>query len=163
VGSLLLRATSHVSMSTSSVAPFDPAGPVLTTRVANVNDRKLNQYVKVQALFNSPQTHVTVCKDLNRSDKKVVGLFCIHFCLHADGIQVVKAVKRRNATRDKFHMLRRNAQARKGVPLSTEQSILREIAIMKCCRHANLVKILEVIDDPRREKIYIGLYSFVLL
>ncbi|EDR08829.1 uncharacterized protein LACBIDRAFT_162730, partial [Laccaria bicolor S238N-H82] len=38
---------------------------------------------------------------------------------------------------------------------STENSIRKEIAIMRKCRHPNLVRLLEVIDDPRQEKIYI--------
>jgi serine/threonine protein kinase len=39
---------------------------------------------------------------------------------------------------------------------STENSIRKEIAIMRKCRHPNLVRLLEVIDDPQQEKIYIG-------
>ena len=36
----------------------------------------------------------------------------------------------------------------------------REIAIMKKLNHPNVVKLFEVIDDPKSENIYLGLYPF---
>jgi len=41
---------------------------------------------------------------------------------------------------------------------STMNNIRKEIAIMKKCRHMNLVRLVEVIDDPQAEKIYMGGY-----
>lgn len=38
----------------------------------------------------------------------------------------------------------------------TELKIFKEIAIMKKCRHPNVVRLLEVIDDKLSEKIYMG-------
>jgi serine/threonine protein kinase len=46
---------------------------------------------------------------------------------------------------------------------STENSIRKEIAIMKKCRHPHIVRLLEVIDDPQQEKIYMGESFTVLL
>lgn len=40
--------------------------------------------------------------------------------------------------------------------LSNEQKIRREIAIMKKCIHPNVVRLIEVIDDPNARKIYLG-------
>jgi len=40
--------------------------------------------------------------------------------------------------------------------LSNEQKIRREIAIMKKCIHPNVVRLIEVIDDPNARKIYMG-------
>ena len=40
--------------------------------------------------------------------------------------------------------------------ISNEQKIRREIAIMKKCIHPNVVRLIEVIDDPRARKIYLG-------
>jgi serine/threonine protein kinase len=75
-------------------------------------------------------------------------------------LQVVKAVKRKNASRDRYQMLKRNYQRKMAegdkVMLSTEQSILREIAIMKACRHAHIVRLLAVVDDPKRNCIYMS-------
>lgn len=38
----------------------------------------------------------------------------------------------------------------------TELKIRKEIAIMKKCRHANVVMLLEIIDDPISERIFMG-------
>jgi serine/threonine protein kinase len=79
------------------------------------------------------------------------------------GDQAIKVVKRSNP-RDKIKLLRRNYQQnetaigtnRPYFMNSTENSIRKEIAIMKKCRHPNIVRLLEVIDDPQQEKIYMG-------
>jgi len=39
---------------------------------------------------------------------------------------------------------------------TTEHKIRKEIAIMKQCRHGHVVRLLEVIDDKLKEKIYMG-------
>ncbi len=39
---------------------------------------------------------------------------------------------------------------------TTEHKILKEIAIMKKCRHPHVVRLLEVIDDRLYERIYMG-------
>ena len=58
-------------------------------------------------------------------------------------------------------LLRKNYQqseGQDGAPImsSTMNNIRKEIAIMKKCRHMNLVRLVEVIDDPKTEKIYMG-------
>ncbi|KIJ51490.1 hypothetical protein M422DRAFT_158332 [Sphaerobolus stellatus SS14] len=40
----------------------------------------------------------------------------------------------------------------------TESKIRREIAVMKKCTHQNLVRLLEVIDDPSNRKIFLGTF-----
>ena len=74
----------------------------------------------------------------------------------------MKAIRRTNP-RDKIKLLRKNYQQSEGqdgapVVSSTMNNIRKEIAIMKKCRHMNLVRLVEVIDDPGAEKIYMGEY-----
>lgn len=77
------------------------------------------------------------------------------------GTQAIKTVKRNNP-RDKIRLLRKRHQQSETVlgteriyPMSsTENSIRKEIAIMKKCRHPNVVQLFEVIDDPQQDKIY---------
>lgn len=76
--------------------------------------------------------------------------------------QAIKGVRKVNVQRDKIKMLRKiNQQDASRVqanplPNSTMNSIRKEIAIMKKCRHANLVRLFEIIDDPNAEKIYMS-------
>ena len=42
---------------------------------------------------------------------------------------------------------------------STEHKIRKEIAIMKKLNHPHVVRLLEVIDDPLTDKIYMGEYA----
>jgi hypothetical protein len=74
--------------------------------------------------------------------------------------QAVKVVRRTNP-RDKIKLLRKTYQqseGQDGAPImsSTMNNIRKEIAIMKKCRHVNLVRLVEVIDDPQVEKIFMG-------
>ena|ERR1700753_3166241 len=75
----------------------------------------------------------------------------------------MKIVKRTNPRLDKMNKLRRKPQIPPSghTPLTeaigeTERQIRKEIAIMKKCRHPHVVKLLEVIDDKLRSKIYLG-------
>ena len=74
--------------------------------------------------------------------------------IHPQALKVVK----RNSPRDKIKLLRRNhRQNTVDRPLSsTEHSVRKEIAVMKKCRHANIVRLFEVIDDPQHDKIFLG-------
>ncbi|RPD74843.1 kinase-like protein [Lentinus tigrinus ALCF2SS1-7] len=72
----------------------------------------------------------------------------------------VKVVRRKNKT-DRLKKLRRNPDLPRTphTPLvdqlgSTEHKIRKEIAIMKKLNHPHVVRLLEVIDDPLTDKIY---------
>ena len=78
--------------------------------------------------------------------------------------QAVKAVRRKNKS-DRLRKLRRNDNLPRQphLPLvdqlgSTEHKIRKEIAIMKKLNHPHVVHLLEVIDDPLSDKIYMGMF-----
>jgi len=75
----------------------------------------------------------------------------------------MKIVKRSNPRLDKLNKLRRKPPIPPSghTPLTeaigeTERQIRKEIAIMKKCRHPHVVKLLEVIDDKLKSKIYLS-------
>ena len=45
-------------------------------------------------------------------------------------------------------------------PNEQENKIKREIAIMKKCQHPNIVNLIEVIDNPNSQKVYLGTFPF---
>ncbi len=76
----------------------------------------------------------------------------------------MKAVRRKNKS-DRLRKLRRNDNIPRQphLPLvdqlgSTEHKIRKEIAIMKKLNHPHVVRLLEVIDDPLNDKIYMGMF-----
>ncbi|KAF3934773.1 hypothetical protein ABW20_dc0108478 [Dactylellina cionopaga] len=58
-------------------------------------------------------------------------------------------------------IVERNSRPRLGKPGhkrgSQEEKVKREIAILKKCRHDNVVRLIEVIDDPESKKVYLVL------
>ncbi|KAH0543620.1 hypothetical protein FGG08_002058 [Glutinoglossum americanum] len=44
---------------------------------------------------------------------------------------------------------------RLGKPQTPEDKVKKEVAILKKCRHPNVVSLLEVVDDPAKKKVYI--------
>ncbi|THH29612.1 hypothetical protein EUX98_g4585 [Antrodiella citrinella] len=75
-------------------------------------------------------------------------------------MQAIKAVRRKNPKIDRMNQFRKkNLPHSPHTPVtdnlgSTEHKIRKEIAIMKKCNHAHVVRLREVIDDKLSEKIY---------
>jgi serine/threonine protein kinase len=149
--------------------PFDPRDPVKTTstlRRSRSNNR-LNHYVRGLKVGKGKYGDVYICRDLNpgmRGYTMVRPLFSLS-TISSDimHLQAIKGVRKVNVQRDKIKMLRKinqqDASTRdqaNPLPNSTMNSIRKEIAIMKKCRHAHLVRLLEIIDDPNAEKIYMS-------
>ncbi|KAF8897022.1 kinase-like domain-containing protein [Gymnopilus junonius] len=129
--------------------PFDPEEPARTTHTLSSSRRRLNQYIRGEKIGKGKHGEVYACRT---EDANAYTMASQIFFYHA-----VKAVLKFQA-HDKMKLLRRNyqQQSQNGrLPLnSTVNSIRKEIAIMKKCRHGNVVRLIEVIDDPQDEKIY---------
>ncbi|KAH8730086.1 hypothetical protein GQ44DRAFT_673827 [Phaeosphaeriaceae sp. PMI808] len=94
-----------------------------------VSGRKIiNQYEIIDELGRGMHGRVKLGKDLNRG--------------HYVAIKIVD---------------RKSKRPRLGKSNSHEDKIKREIAILKKARHPNIVSLLEVIDDPAKNKVYIVL------
>lgn len=132
--------------STGEVEPFIPeeAGEVVfSTHLQSGKSKRYNQYVRCARIGKGHHGEVYLCEDSVRGHKEVA----------------VKGVRRRDP-RDKIKLLRKNYQEQdpttgKMKLNTTENSIRKEIAVMRRCRHPNIVTLLEVIDDPQQEKIYL--------
>ncbi|RDB25022.1 Serine/threonine-protein kinase ssp1 [Hypsizygus marmoreus] len=114
----------------------------ITSQLYADRRRKVNQYARQERIGKGQHGEVFLCTDeeLNR--------------------EVALKIVKRNNPRDKIKLLRRNNQQQFGekpVLSSTEHSIRREIAVMRKCRHANIARLLEVIDDPKHDKIYLAM------
>ncbi|KXN85362.1 hypothetical protein AN958_11462 [Leucoagaricus sp. SymC.cos] len=144
----MLQSSRTWEKSSQRYTPFDPPEPVrITVELTTSGNykRKINQYGKEARIGKGRHGEVYLCHLEEEMDKKVA----------------IKVVKRSNP-RDKIKLLRRNYQQSETTfgterpwPMnSTENSIRKEIAIMRKCRHPNIVRLLEVIDDPRQEKIF---------
>ncbi|KAF9421640.1 hypothetical protein BGZ76_003960 [Entomortierella beljakovae] len=108
--------------------------PVKETRVMmkdydpTTGNKMINKYMVVQELGRGVHGKVKLCRDTETDE----------LC----AIKIVDKTTRRRLGR---------------AQLSNEQKIRREIAIMKKCIHPNVVRLIEVIDDPTARKIYLVL------
>ncbi|ORZ04556.1 kinase-like domain-containing protein [Lobosporangium transversale] len=91
-------------------------------------NKMINKYMVVRELGRGVHGKVKLCRDT------ITNEFC--------AIKIVDKTTRRRLGRSQF---------------SNEQKIRREIAIMKKCIHPNVVRLIEVIDDPTARKIYLVL------
>ncbi|TFY79535.1 hypothetical protein EWM64_g4477, partial [Hericium alpestre] len=105
----------------------------------------LNQYLRRERVGRGQHGEVFLCEDLSKNGAKVA----------------MKVVSRKNPRQDRMKKLKRPNIPASGNHLpvtdnigSTEYKIKKEIASMKRCRHPNVVRLLEVIDDPLYKKIY---------
>ncbi|KAH6913964.1 other/CAMKK/ELM protein kinase [Coprinopsis sp. MPI-PUGE-AT-0042] len=135
----------EVEFTEPSWLPDIPGEVVFTTHLQKPSgkSKRYNQYLRCVRIGKGHHGEVYLCEDTMRGNKEVA----------------VKGVRRRDP-RDKIKLLRKNYQENDPltgrVKLSTtENSIRKEIAVMKRCRHPNIATLLEVIDDPHQEKIYL--------
>jgi serine/threonine protein kinase len=126
----------------------DPPDGVRTTdelKTRHSDDRRpmLNQYLYKAQVGHGQHGEVILCWDVTK--KRNVA---------------IKAVKR-SSREDKTLRKPKRLPSSVHTPYAdkigvTEHKIRKEIAIMKKCRHGNVVRLLEVIDDRLKSKIYMG-------
>lgn len=111
----------------------------------------INAYVLYEKL--GVGQHGTVRKAIDRTPE------------YHDRTVAIKIVKRNNPRTEKWKQLRKRdtplPRDERHTPFvarvtETEAKIRKEIAIMKKCKHAHIVRLLEVIDDIGNDKIYMG-------
>jgi serine/threonine protein kinase len=80
--------------------------------------------------------------------------------------QAIKVVQRIDPNADRYRALRKTKIPQSGAHLphteritSTENKIRKEIAIMKKCQHAHIVRLYEVIDDRTHKKILMSAHT----
>lgn len=160
-----MQARADLAMVPSDSSPepiFDPPGDVRTTphlQVGYANDKlpMLNQYVRRNKIGVGQHGKVYLCEEVvQRSGDRDRG----GGDLVVRQLVAMKSVRRNNPREEQWKLLRRtplptSPHLSVGDKLSTtEAKIRREIAIMKKCRHAHVVRLIEVIDDRLRDKIY---------
>ncbi|KAF9214245.1 hypothetical protein CPC16_000920 [Podila verticillata] len=91
-------------------------------------NKMINKYMIVHELGRGMHGKVKLCRDTQTNE----------LC----AIKIVDKTTRRRLGRSQ---------------ISSEEKIRREIAIMKKCIHPNVVRLIEVIDDPTARKIYLVL------
>ncbi|KAF9465010.1 kinase-like domain-containing protein [Collybia nuda] len=115
----------------------------ITSQLTTNRHRRVNQYIRSRKVGKGQHGEVFLCTDESNHGRQVA----------------LKIVKRSNP-RDRIKLLRRNHQQNPGglPPLSsTEHSVRKEITVMKKCRHGNIVRLFEVIDDPQQDKIFLAM------
>jgi serine/threonine protein kinase len=144
-----------------SVEPLYTENVQTTSQLTTYRRRRVNQFIRGEKIGKGQHGEVFLCTEESSDGKQVVSFLLVFTpCvrqLRRLLLQALKVVKRSNP-RDRIKLLRRNHQQTAGErPLgNTEHSIRKEIAVMKKCRHGNIVRLFEVIDDPQHDKIYLG-------
>lgn len=138
---------SHGGHGEQKVQPLDPSDEARITHELHTHragqNIVLNQYERLRRIGTGQHGEVYVAWDMITSN-----------------LVAIKGMKRKNPREDKMKLLRKSAiQASPHTPLTerlgtTENKIRKEIAIMKKCRHPHVVRLLEVIDDRMKHKIY---------
>ncbi|VDB84047.1 unnamed protein product [Peniophora sp. CBMAI 1063] len=136
---------------------FDPDDDVrmttevkATVREAHTGSTKseyiLNQYKRGSKIGGGQHGTVYICYDMHKNF----------------AIRAMKVVSRKNPRQDRVKELRKKQRlpaSGSHMPVtdnfsSTEHKIRKEIAVMKKCKHPNVVRLLEVIDDKLYKKVY---------
>ncbi|KAG0329346.1 hypothetical protein BGZ99_002352 [Dissophora globulifera] len=114
------------SMASPSPKPVKETRTMMKDYDPTTGNKMINKYMVVRELGRGVHGKVKLCRDTETDE----------LC----AIKIVDKTTRRRLGRTQ---------------ISNEQKIRREIAIMKKCIHPNVVRLIEVIDDPTARKIYL--------
>lgn len=115
---------------------FDDEVKTTTSVLRGIDDqgrKTVNQYSFIQQIGSGTSSKVKLCVNCETGEKVAIKVINRSLMKTVNGFR-------------KFRP--------KGI---TYESILREIAILKKLRHPNIVRVIEVIDDPTADKMYIVL------
>ncbi|KAF8923588.1 hypothetical protein BGZ58_002772 [Dissophora ornata] len=118
----------HRSFASPSPKPVKETHTMMKDYDPMTGNKMINKYMVVRELGRGVHGKVKLCRDT------VTDELC--------AIKIVDKTTRKRLGR---------------AQISNEQKIRREIAIMKKCIHPNVVRLIEVIDDPTARKIYLVL------
>ncbi|KAF9543530.1 hypothetical protein EC957_000808 [Mortierella hygrophila] len=118
----------HRTMASPSPQPVKETRTMMKDYDPMTGNKMINKYMVVRELGRGVHGKVKLCRDTMTEE----------LC----AIKIVDKTTRRRLGR---------------AQISNEQKIRREIAIMKKCIHPNVVRLIEVIDDPNARKIYLVL------
>ncbi|EJD07031.1 kinase-like protein, partial [Fomitiporia mediterranea MF3/22] len=156
------HARDAVALGPSSTTPHPPEDVVMTSKIEFTRDTRdrpiINQYLIGHRLGNGQHGEVYKGYDMRRGNMLVA----------------IKVCRRKNTKEAKYEQLRQRNQG--AIPRtvggfggvstrprlvdqlqSTEKKVLREIAIMKKCKHGQIVQLYEVINDRLTSKIFLVL------
>ncbi|KAJ4483313.1 other/CAMKK/ELM protein kinase [Lentinula aciculospora] len=116
-----------------------------TPTIKVLTSERINQYAYLRRISktspHSPHVDVSIYRDTTGNDQEVL----------------IKAVRRKmSGHEDKYRQLRRNFQTGNNF-LSGELSIRKEVAVLRSCRHPHIVQLVEVVDDPNHDRVFLVL------
>ncbi|KAG9058268.1 hypothetical protein FS842_011148 [Serendipita sp. 407] len=153
-----------------------PHGTVETTKILKTQDsnnptwKMLNQYRVMRSLGKGTHGTVKYCEDMSKDDPtdpdyavaSPCQTLCLrqielanlhHFLSYCSILQAIKIIKRMG---NRKRLPRADGRDRTNSALSR---IRHEVAVMKRCHHDHIVRLIEVIDDPRSLNVFLGTSS----
>ena len=150
---------SRTTSNTPAVSPglFDPMSPRSTT--SSGEDRFAAPFLHSTHLQAPKETHTVDIERDNITGNKLINDYEILDELGRGQHGKVKLGRHLNTdTRVAIKIVQRYSNRRRlGKLGNPEDKVKKEVAILKKARHPNVVALLEVIDDPNRQKVYIVL------
>ncbi|KAL4900539.1 hypothetical protein BDW74DRAFT_93445 [Aspergillus multicolor] len=143
----------------SSPGLFSVRTPGLTPPGSDGEDRSSNSYLHPSHLQPPKETHFVEVDRDHITGNKTINQYEILSELGRGEHGKVK-LGRNSSTKQKvaIKIVQRYSKRRRlGRLGDAEDKVKKEVAILKKARHPNVVSLLEVIDDPNRQKVYIVL------
>lgn len=124
----------------------------------------LNQYRVIRLLGRGTHGIVKYGEDMSKADPKapdyaVVSVphvaKSVRLSLNLYSLQAIKIIKRQP---NRKRLPRADGRERTNTALAR---IRYEVAVMKRCNHDHIVRLIEVIDDPRSQAVFLGMTTLL--